>query len=97
VLVEFVLAVIFVAFNFTGSYDLAAIFEWIIAFIFSFYVFSFVLDLWPAVHTRDEQTRFVKPSHMSPAQMEENRLNEGSPRRTGDSERPLRNQRGARF
>lgn len=35
-----------------GLYDAAAVFEWTISFIFSFYVFSFVIDLVPAMYTR---------------------------------------------
>lgn len=34
------------------KYDAAAVLEWVIAAVFSFYVFSFVVDLWPAVHTK---------------------------------------------
>lgn len=33
-------------------YDEAAVLEWVIAAVFSFYVFSFVVDLWPAMHTK---------------------------------------------
>ncbi|KAK0720814.1 Frag1/DRAM/Sfk1 family-domain-containing protein [Lasiosphaeris hirsuta] len=53
VVVEILLAIAFVACTFTKHYDAGAIFEWIIAFIFSFYVFSFYVDLYPAVHTKN--------------------------------------------
>lgn len=33
-------------------YNEAAVLEWVIAAVFSFYVFSFVVDLWPAMHTK---------------------------------------------
>ncbi|EHK27468.1 uncharacterized protein TRIVIDRAFT_137429, partial [Trichoderma virens Gv29-8] len=52
VLVEFVLAIIFVATNWSNNENVAAVFEWIIAFIFTFYILSFVIDLLPAVHTK---------------------------------------------
>jgi len=44
----------------TQHKDAAAILEWIISFIFTFYVFSFVIDLYPAVHTREPAARFTK-------------------------------------
>ncbi|KAI1377393.1 Frag1/DRAM/Sfk1 family-domain-containing protein [Hypoxylon crocopeplum] len=52
VIVELLLAIAFVVTNFRGLYNAAAILEWIIAFIFSFYIFSFCVDLYPAVATR---------------------------------------------
>ncbi|KAI0167090.1 Frag1/DRAM/Sfk1 family-domain-containing protein [Hypoxylon sp. FL1284] len=55
VIVELVLAIAFVATNFTKHYNAAAILEWIIAFIFSFYIFSFFVDLYPAVATRNNR------------------------------------------
>lgn len=38
--------------NFRKAQNAAAVLEWVIAFIFSFYVFSFYVDLFPAVRTR---------------------------------------------
>ncbi|EQK98671.1 suppressor Sfk1 [Ophiocordyceps sinensis CO18] len=61
VLVELVLAVIFAAASYTRHTDVAAIFEWIVAFIFTFYILSFIIDLYPAVSTRDPGSRFEKP------------------------------------
>jgi len=52
VLVELVLCAVFVGTTFTEHYDVGAVFEWIIAFIFSLYVFSFVVDLYPAIYTK---------------------------------------------
>lgn len=62
ILVEFSLAVAFIACNFLRRYDVAAILEWIVAFVFSFYIWSFMVDLYPAVRTRDKAMRFPKPS-----------------------------------
>ncbi|KAL7892283.1 Frag1/DRAM/Sfk1 family domain-containing protein [Trichoderma sp. SZMC 28014] len=60
VIVEFVFAIIFVSTNWSNNTNVAAVFEWIIAFIFTFYILSFVIDLLPAVRTKDHTMRFVK-------------------------------------
>lgn len=52
ILVEVVLAIVFAATNFTDRSNVAAVFEWIIAFVFTFYVLSFLLDLLPSVRTK---------------------------------------------
>lgn len=52
ILIEIILAIAFAVTNFKGSYNAAAVLEWAIAFIFTFYVFSFFIDLIPAVGTR---------------------------------------------
>lgn len=51
ILIEIVLAIAFGVCNFRNQYNAAGILEWAIAFIFTFYVFSFFIDLIPAVHT----------------------------------------------
>jgi uncharacterized Tic20 family protein len=53
VLVVVALAVAFAACTFSRRYNAGACLEWAIAFLFSLYVFSFCVDLWPATHTRD--------------------------------------------
>lgn len=45
------LAIAFAATNFKKQYNAAAILEWAVSFVFTFYVLSFVIDLAPAVHT----------------------------------------------
>lgn len=60
VLVEFFLAIIFASCSYTGHTNVAAVFEWIVSFIFTFYILSFVIDLYPAVGTRDPAARFEK-------------------------------------
>jgi hypothetical protein len=42
----------FVVCNFRGAHNAAAILEWVIAFIFTFYVCSYFIDLVPATHTK---------------------------------------------
>jgi len=50
ILVEIVFAIVFIATNFKKIWNVAAVFEWIVAFVFTFYVLSFFIDLIPAVH-----------------------------------------------
>lgn len=52
VILEVILAIAFVCCNWAGNRNAAAVLEWLIAFIFTFYVFSFFVDLYPAVRTR---------------------------------------------
>jgi uncharacterized metal-binding protein len=54
IIIEVVLAIAFIASNFTKHYNPAAILEWIIAFIFSAYVFSFYIDLYPAAANKQQ-------------------------------------------
>ncbi|KAL7928616.1 Frag1/DRAM/Sfk1 family domain-containing protein [Trichoderma chlorosporum] len=60
VIVEFILAIVFVATNWSNNKNVAAVFEWIIAFIFTFYILSFIIDLLPAIHTKAPAARFSK-------------------------------------
>jgi len=66
ILVEVVLAIAFISTNFKKAYNAAAVLEWAVAFIFTFYLLSFVVDLFPAVHTRGQ---VITPTEM---QMEAN-------------------------
>ena len=52
IIVELILAITFVATNFTKQYNVAAVFEWVIAFIFTFYVLTYIVDLLPSVRTK---------------------------------------------
>jgi hypothetical protein len=52
ILVELAFAIVFIATNFTHKRNIGAVFEWIVAFTFTFYVLSFLLDLLPSVQTR---------------------------------------------
>ncbi|KAI1106139.1 Frag1/DRAM/Sfk1 family-domain-containing protein [Jackrogersella minutella] len=64
VVVELILAIGFIATNFKKHYNAAAILEWIIAFVFSFYIFSFCVDLYPAVATRNNPITTNPARHM---------------------------------
>lgn len=52
ILIEVALAIGFGSCNFKKAYNAAAVLEWAIAFIFTFYVLSFFVDLIPAVGTK---------------------------------------------
>ncbi|KAL1880230.1 hypothetical protein VTK73DRAFT_6058 [Phialemonium thermophilum] len=52
IVVEILLAIAFIACNWTNHTNAAAVLEWLVAFIFSFYILSFFVDLLPAVRTR---------------------------------------------
>ncbi|KAL7817012.1 Frag1/DRAM/Sfk1 family domain-containing protein [Trichoderma aethiopicum] len=67
VIVEFVLAIVFVATNWSDNENVAAVFEWVIAFIFTFYILSFVVDLLPAIRTKPVTARFSKAHEMEMA------------------------------
>lgn len=56
ILVEIVLAAVFVGTTFTDRQNIAAVFEWIIAFVFTFYVLTFFIDLLPAARSTQERT-----------------------------------------
>ena len=68
--VEFGLAAAFLGTAATKRHRTAAAYlEWIIAFIFTAYVWSFAVDLWPAVRTKSE--RFSQVGAGTPRDMEE--------------------------
>jgi hypothetical protein len=48
IILELLLTVTFLVSNVAGNYNIAAIFEWAVSFAFSFYIFSFFIDLLPA-------------------------------------------------
>lgn len=52
IIVEIIFAIVFVSTTFSSHQNIAAIFEWMIAFVFTFYVLSFVVDLLPSVRTK---------------------------------------------
>lgn len=52
ILVEVAFAIVFAATSFKSNRNVAAIFEWIIALVFTMYVLSFLLDLLPSVRTK---------------------------------------------
>jgi len=72
ILIEVGLAVAFGVCSKQKKYNAAAVLEWAVAFIFTFYVFSFFIDLLPAVHTKHSKTKFGDSAHETQMQMEQN-------------------------
>lgn len=60
------LAATFVGCDFGGSENVAAVFEWIVAFVFTFYVLTFFLDLLPAARSEQERSNreFLRKSEV---------------------------------
>lgn len=77
VVVEILLAIAFVACTFTKHYNPGAVIEWVIAFIFSAYVFSFYVDLWPAVFTKGQGYRY-RPGAPHQKQLATREMEEGA-------------------
>ncbi|KAI8951387.1 Frag1/DRAM/Sfk1 family-domain-containing protein [Xylaria longipes] len=97
VIVELALAIGFGVTRKQNDTNTAAILEWVIALIFSFYIFSFIIDLWPAVATRNGGRYDLRP--LNTREIEE-AIRRGSyadaaaaalPRNTHDSQRTLTN------
>ncbi|KAI0024363.1 hypothetical protein F4780DRAFT_796208 [Xylariomycetidae sp. FL0641] len=76
ILVELCLAIAFAVANFRDAWNVAAILEWTVSFIFSFYIFSFMIDLYPAVATRNGRVASWTLRPMSSAQMTEEAMRE---------------------
>ncbi|KAK6376437.1 uncharacterized protein PV06_06011 [Exophiala oligosperma] len=51
IIVEVILAICFASTSWTGNRNVAAVFEWIVALVFTFYILSFLLDLLPSVRS----------------------------------------------
>ncbi|KAL2370850.1 hypothetical protein RJ035_000914 [Blastomyces gilchristii] len=68
ILVELALAVAFGVTGQQGMKNQAAVLEWIIAYIFTFYVLSFVVDLLPAIRTRNHIPQGKRITEMTMAQ-----------------------------
>ena len=56
IIVEVILAIVFAVTTFNGRQNVGAIFEWIIAFVFTFYVLTFFVDLLPAARSTQERS-----------------------------------------
>lgn len=91
IFLELALVVVFGVMNFRGHYNLAAVFEWIVALVFTGYVLSFVIDLWPAIHSSLERQYSLNPmrSHEIDEEYRRTHAPNGLPRDTIDSERTL--------
>ena len=56
IIVEVILAIIFAVGTFDSQKNVAAVFEWIIALVFTFYVLTFFVDLLPAARSTQEHS-----------------------------------------
>ncbi|KAL8658127.1 MAG: hypothetical protein Q9226_001246 [Calogaya cf. arnoldii] len=56
ILVELVLAATFIGTSYTSNKNVAAVLEWIVALIFTFYVLTFFVDLLPASRSQQQIT-----------------------------------------
>lgn len=61
IILEILLCGAFGIANRVRQFDAAAVIEWVIAFVFSFFVFSFYVDLYPAVYTKHGKP-YTRPS-----------------------------------
>ncbi|KAI0379932.1 Frag1/DRAM/Sfk1 family-domain-containing protein [Hypomontagnella monticulosa] len=96
IIVELLLAIAFIVTNFRKYYDTAAILEWVIAFIFSFYVFSFFVDLYPAMATRTNRLSVNSARQMEETYYATHPSVLPHQRDTEDSQRTLTNGHGHR-
>lgn len=88
ILVELALAIAFAVCNFKKQYNAAAVLEWAVSFVFTFYLLSFVYDLIPAVKTKGAP--FNRETEMAHEQNDPDARVHGSDHRnTADSERTL--------
>ncbi|KAI1319892.1 hypothetical protein F5Y16DRAFT_390524 [Xylariaceae sp. FL0255] len=100
VLIELPLGIAFVGTNFLKRWNDAAILEWVVALIFTFYILSYVIDLWPAVATKKGGRYDLRP--MNTRDMEEavraghypDTATIALPRTTDDSQRALNDGEG---
>lgn len=60
IFIEVGLAIGFGVTEYTGKYNTSAILEWIVALVYIFYVWSFIIDFLPATHTKRRENRFPK-------------------------------------
>jgi hypothetical protein len=64
ILVEVAMAIGFGVCNTTGHRNAAAVLEWLIALIFTFYVLSFLIDLLPSVRTKHHIPQGLQSAEM---------------------------------
>jgi len=60
IFLEVILGVSFGATQYTGHYNVSGVLEWIVALIYIFYVWSFIVDFLPALKTKAPEDRFPR-------------------------------------
>ena len=91
IIIEVILAIVFAVTTWGTHQNIAAGVEWTIAFIFTFYVLSFVLDLLPSVQTSKHVPQGVKEAEK---RLEEGGHHQYDPEYPQSPESPVRGQRG---
>lgn len=76
IFVEVIFAIVFASTSFTHHQNVAAVFEWLVAFIYTFYVLSFIVDLWPSVRTKSHVPQGVKDMNMAENGMHNGRFSQ---------------------
>ena len=74
IVIEVALVIAFGVLLTRSDNDAAGVLEWVIAFVFSFYVFSFALDLYPAVRTKNPEKRFSRDPMLMNGGVDESRV-----------------------
>ena len=86
ILVELAFVIVFVCTDWKDVYNVAAVFEWIISFTFTFYILSFLLDLLPSVQTKHHRPQGWKDEPVGVDMAEANgRLDANNPGVLNDS------------
>ncbi|MCJ1455840.1 hypothetical protein MMC28_006197 [Mycoblastus sanguinarius] len=67
IIAEVILAITFAATAFDSQQNVAAVFEWVVALVFTFYVLTFFVDLLPAARSTQESTN-MEVLHMKEAE-----------------------------
>ena len=92
ILVEVALAIVYASTAWTHHQNVAAVFEWIVALIFTAYVLSFLLDLLPSVKT----THHVPQGFQEGPRIEKGHEHDFEQNLTTDSAGPAQNGPGYR-
>lgn len=80
IFIEVILAIVFASTSWTRHRNVAACFEWAVAFIYTFYVFSFIVDLWPSVRTKKHVPQGHRDMGMAESGMDGARFSQSSTR-----------------
>lgn len=80
IFIEMILAIVFASTSYTRHRNVAAVFEWAVSFIFTFYALSFIVDLWPSVRTKKHVPQGHRDVMMAERGMNEPRFSQQSTR-----------------
>ena len=89
ILLEIALCVVFAVVMFRSNQNAGAVFEWVISFVFTFYILTFFIDLLPASRSAQE--------HTSAGIMHQMEARNGTAIMNGNSHEPKSPSQGANF